>query len=312
MSSGTAARHLVAMPFQAMGSPCEIRLYGATPRRAQAVADLAVADVMRLEQRYSRYRHDSFLSQINRIAAQGGTIEVDDETAALLDYARTCHEQSDGLFDITSGLLRQAWDFKSGRVPSQEAIADLLARIGFRFVEWQTPRLRFTRPGMEMDFGGIVKEYAVDRVASLCLEHGIRNGMINLGGDIRLIGPHPDGHPWAVGIQHPRRQGQAMESIKLGTGAIASSGDYERCITINGVRYGHIFNPRTGWPVRHLAAVSVVADHCVVAGSASTIAMLKEENGPRWLARLGLPHLWVGVDGSVGGSLARSRHLDDV
>jgi thiamine biosynthesis lipoprotein len=95
-----------------------------------------------------------------------------------------------------------------------------------------------------------------------------------------------------------------MSAIALRGGALATSGDYERCVEIGGVRYGHILNPKTGWPVRHLASVSVVADLCVVAGSASTIAMLKERDGPRWLAELGVRHLWVGVDGRVGGSLA--------
>ena len=95
--------------------------------------------------------------------------------------------------------------------------------------------------------------------------------------------------------------------IAVRRGAVASSGDYERCITLDGVRYGHILNPKTGWPVRRLAAVSVVGDLCVVAGSASTIAMLKEDKGPAWLKMMGLPHLWVSVAGDIGGSLAPPR-----
>jgi len=89
---------------------------------------------------------------------------------------------------------------------------------------------------------------------------------------------------------------------------VASSGDYERCIEVAGVRYGHVLNPKTGWPVRKLAGVTVVGDFCVVAGSASTIAMLKEERGPAWLESLGLPHLWVDVDGKVGGTLTKTRN----
>lgn len=97
-----------------------------------------------------------------------------------------------------------------------------------------------------------------------------------------------------------------IRTLALRDGAVASSGDYERCIVVDGVRYGHVLNPKTGWPVRHLAAVSVVGDLCVVAGSASTIAMLKEKDGPAWLDAMGLPHLWVDVDGNVGGPLAVS------
>ncbi len=287
-----------------MGSPCELQIYAADAAHGRAIAEYAIADVARLERRYSRYLPDSFLSEINRVAARGGRIEVDSETASLLRYAATCHEQSGGLFDISSGLLRKAWDFKSGRVPSRDAVEALLERIGWHLIDWKPPMLGFAKAGMELDFGGIVKEYAADRVASACRRAGASRGMINLGGDIRVIGPHPDERPWSIGIQHPREKQSALTAIALREGAVASSGDYERCLTLNGVRYGHILNPRTGWPVRHLAAVSVVGDLCVVAGSASTIAMLKEEDGPAWLRELGLPHLWVDVAGNVGGPLA--------
>lgn len=141
---------------------------------------------------------------------------------------------------------------------------------------------------MELDFGGIVKEYAADRASILCLNAGILHGIINLGGDIKIIGAHPDGKPWRVGIQHPRDKTKIWKVVKLKRGALASSGDYERCMVIDGVRYGHILNPKTGYPVRHLAVVSVVADLCVVAGSAATIAILKEKEGEKWLKSLGL------------------------
>jgi thiamine biosynthesis lipoprotein len=141
---------------------------------------------------------------------------------------------------------------------------------------------------MEIDFGGIVKEYAADRAATLCLNAGISHGIVNLGGDIKIIGAHPDGKSWRVGIQHPRDKTKVWKALKLKTGALASSGDYERCMVIDGVRYGHILNPKTGYPVRHLTAVSVIADLCVVAGSAATIAMLKEKDGEKWLKSLGL------------------------
>jgi thiamine biosynthesis lipoprotein len=286
-----------------MGSPCEIQLYALTEDGGRAIANLAIADAERLEARYSCYRESSLLSGINRAAAEGGSVEVDEETAGLLDYARTCYEQSDGLFDITSGILRRAWNFRSGVLPSQQHIDELLGRIGWHRLRWERPLLSFPQPGMEIDFGGIVKEYAADRLATLCRNHGVSHGFVNLGGDIRIIGPQPDGSPWNVGIQHPRKKDTAIHNLGLHYGAIASSGDYERCITFDGVRYGHILNPKTGWPVRHLAAVTVVSDFCVVAGSASTIAMLKETEGPRWLASLGLPHLWVDVEGRAGGPL---------
>lgn len=289
--------------FNAMGTPCDIQLFAKTAVRAKQVAELAIADVRRLETRYSRYRSDSFLSEINRVAATGGSIAVDPETVGLLNYAATCHQQSDGLFDITSGILRQVWRFDRDSLPDDGQIRALLAKIGWHRLRWNPPVLEFPTPGMEIDFGGIVKEYAVDRAAALCGSEGIRHGVVNLGGDIKIIGPRADGSPWRIGIRHPRRKDAVLETLSLHDGALASSGDYERCLIVDGVRYGHVLNPKTGWPVKHLASVSVVGEFCVVAGSASTIAMLKEDQGPAWLESLGLPYCWVDVQGKTGGSL---------
>lgn len=297
--------------FKAMGTTCDIQLFARTHARARKVADAATADVNRLENLYSRYRRDSLLSAINQVAATGGSITVDDETAGLLNYAAICFDQSGGLFDITSGILRRAWRFDSGSLPDQAHIQELLEKVGWHKLHWAPPVLEFLIPGMEIDFGGIVKEYAADRAASLCWEAGVRQGLINLGGDIKLIGPRADGSPWLIGIRHPGHKKAVLQMLSLHNGALASSGDYERCINVDGVRYGHILNPKTGWPVRYLVAVSVLGDFCVVAGSAATIAMLKEENGPAWLEGLGLPHIWVDVHGKTGGSLAALMVSDE-
>ncbi|WP_045225584.1 FAD:protein FMN transferase [Methyloterricola oryzae] len=287
-----------------MGSPCEVQLFARDARQAEQAAGAAIADVQRLEARYSRYKDDSFLSEINRAAAVGGSIEVDAETAGLLNYALACYEQSGGLFDITSGLLRQVWRFDQGKLPEAGQVEALLERIGWDKVTWKPPRLDFRVPGMELDLGGVVKEYAVDRAAALCREVGVHSGIVNLGGDIKIVGPRADGTPWRIGIRHPRQHSGVLDTIELHEGAVASSGDYERCIVLGDERYGHVLNPKTGWPVRHMAAVTVVGEFCVVAGSASTIAMLKERDGPAWLQSLGLAHLWMDVRGAVGGSLA--------
>ncbi|MES2606722.1 MAG: FAD:protein FMN transferase [Pseudomonadota bacterium] len=289
--------------FKAMGTLCEVRLFAAAALQAKAATDAVIADVERLEARYSRYRSTSELSRINAIAAIGGRVEVDDETAHLLDYAATCHRESGGLFDLSSGILRKAWDFKSGKLPAPAEVNALLTLTGWHRLQWQRPVLEFPLPGQELDLGGVVKEYAADRAATLCQQHGIAHGLINLGGDIRIVGPQPDGSAWRIGISKPENPDAALCTLALQGGALASSGDYQRCITVAGVRYGHILNPFTGWPVRKLAAVSVVADFCVIAGSAATIAMLKDEEGVEWLRQLGLPHLWVDVDGNSGGTL---------
>jgi thiamine biosynthesis lipoprotein len=291
--------------FKAMGSPCELQIVADDARVAQRGFGVARAEVERLEQRYSRYRVDSLLSQINRVAAAGGRIELDAETGALLDYAAACYVESGGLFDVTSGILRRAWNFARSELPEPGRVQALLERVGWDKLDWNPPSLGFPLAGMELDLGGIVKEYAADRVAALCREAGVWSGLVNLGGDIRIVGPRPDGQPWRVGIRDPRRHDRLVRTLELESGALATSGDYERCIVIDGVRFGHLLNPRTGWPVRRLASVSVVAPHCVVAGSAATIALLKEESGPAWLEQLGLPCHWIDVDGNTGGALSQ-------
>jgi thiamine biosynthesis lipoprotein len=291
-----------------MGSPCQIRLYARDQPTASAAAARLMAETERLEAKYSRYRADSLLTRINSLAGADAALAVDDETAALLDYAATCHSQSGGLFDVTSGVLRACWDFRNfaraPQLPAPEKLAQVLALVGWDKVDWQKPRLALPLSGMEIDFGGIVKEYAADCMATLAATLGIEHGLIELGGDIRIIGPHPDGAAWTLGISNPLAPEQPLATLQLHHGALATSGDYQRCIEIDGKRYHHILHPRTGWPVAGLMAVSVIAANCLIAGSAATIAMLKEDAGTSWLDDLGLP--WLGVDrqNCIVGSLA--------
>jgi thiamine biosynthesis lipoprotein len=243
---------LSSFPFSAMACACTVHLYGDDPTEVEAIAEAAMNEVARIERRYSRYRSDNVLAEINDVAQRAGSIEVDDETAKLLDYAFACYKRSGGLFDITSGLLRRIWDFKSGRLPDRSAINDLLSRIGLAKVSWERPRLAFSVTGMELDFGGIGKEYAADQAAAVCTALGIRSGLVDLGGDIAVIGPHPNLAPWTIGIRHPRDHESSIISVPANYGALASSGDYERYMMVDGQRYCHILNPITGWHCRDL------------------------------------------------------------
>jgi thiamine biosynthesis lipoprotein len=291
--------------FKAMGSPCELHLHADSQARFEEVAQAALAEIARLERKYSRYREDSLASRINARAGDPEGIELDDETASLLDYAALAWTQSGGLFDITSGVLRKAWDFRSGRLPARAEIEALRPLVGWQKLRWQRPRLVLPLPGMQLDFGGYVKEYAADRVAELCRELGLRHGLVDLGGDLAAVGPHPDGSPWRVGVRHPRAPAGAVASLALSRGGVATSGDYERCLVVDGRRYAHVLDPKTGWPVSGLASVTVAASHCLIAGTASTIAMLKgARGGSAWLDRLGLPSLRIDDGGNLSGSLA--------
>src|SRR6266581_6064976 len=140
-------------PFHAMGSRCEIRLYAGSEDEAAAIARSATVDVERLDAKYSSYRDDSVTAAINRVGTEGGAIEVDAETASLLDYADTCFEQSEGLFDLTSGVLREAWDAHCKALPDATALERLLERVGWDKLLWSRPRLEFGMRGMALDFG---------------------------------------------------------------------------------------------------------------------------------------------------------------
>jgi thiamine biosynthesis lipoprotein len=292
-----------AVTFRGLGGPCSFHLFAADAGQLDRAASAGRAEVQRIEEKYSRYRADSTLSQINAKAGDPDGVIVDAETAALIDYAAAAHEQSKGVFDITSGVLRRAWDFRAARIPTAQEIDALLPLVGWHQVVWKRPRLVLPRSGMEIDFGGFGKEYAVDRVGGILKVLGIEHGMIELGGDLAILGPHPDGSPWRVGIRHPRLPGAVAGTIDVDRGAVATSGDYERYFERDGRRYSHILDPRTGWPVEGPPSVTVMAPQCLVAGTATTIAMLKGADAPAWLDSVGLPWMTLEAGGGATGTI---------
>lgn len=284
-------------PFRAMAAGNEIQVHGDEAVAARAAA-AAVAEVLRIEAKYSRYRAGSVVSRIN--AGAGSAVEIDAETRGLLAYADACFVQSGGLFDATSGVLRRAWRFDRPRVPDDAELAPLLRLVGWGRVDLGDRSVRLPEGGMELDFGGFGKEYAVDRAGAVLRESGAESALVNLAGDLMILAPQPDGSPWRVGIRHPRREGEVIATLPVSSGALATSGDYERFIEVDGVRHCHVLDPRTGRSARGFQSVTVHAESCLVAGSASTIAMLKgRDGGLAWLRDLGLPHFCILDDGSI-------------
>ena len=235
-----------------MASPCEVMLpYTDTNKETiQKAALAAEEEVRRIETKYSRFRNDSILSQINN--SNGNAIAIDSETHYLLNYAAVAFEQSDGLFDITAGVLSKLWDFRSGIIPCPQDLASSLPRVGFQHIQFNPNCIRLPA-GMSLDFGGIGKEYAVDCAAAICRNHGIHNGIIDLGGDLNIIGPQPDGRPWKIGVRNPRAPDNAIANLDIAQGGLSTSGDYERYFELDGQRYCHVINPLTGWPERLVA-----------------------------------------------------------
>ena len=296
--------------FRAMGSPCALFFRGNNKKFNSALAIKLESEIKRLENRYSRFLPDSITTQINRLAGTGNVMKVDKETASLLDYAQTCYKQSEGLFDITSGSLRTLWNYQDlsdkQSLPDESDIQLALEKIGWGKVEFHHGSICLPVAGMEIDFGGIVKEYAADCVATLAEREGCVSGMVELGGDIRIFGVGIETEkmpPWQIGIRDPFNTGHPHALIDLHYGALATSGDYERYTLIRGKKYSHILNPITGWPVEGYSSVSVIADQCVLAGTAASLAVLKGENGEQWLRELGLPFLCIDPQGKATGTI---------
>lgn len=289
---------LYRVDFKAMASACEVVINTSNPDEAYRCAELAINEVRRIEKKYTRYQVSSIVSRINAAAGKDW-VSCDDETESLFNYADTLFNISDGLFDITSGILRQAWNFNTPTIPSQEKLSVLLNLIGWQQIERKDQQIKLPKVGMEIDFGGFGKEYAVDRAATILANNGIKHGYVNLGGDLRVIGAKQTGEPWVMGILNPREKGEVIASIPVTVGALATSGDYEKFFDLDGKRYCHIISPRTGQPVRYWQSVSVLAPLSINAGTYTTIAMLKEADGLAWLEDSGMAYFAIDHAGQV-------------
>ena len=274
--------------FRAMACPCEVLVSERDRGLAERIAARVAGEAARIEAKFSRYRPGNVIDAIN--TSHGRAVVVDDETGRLLDYAAQLFELSDRKFDVTSGVLRRAWRFDgSDRVPSRAAVEALLPLVGWQRVRWHGREITL-EPGMEIDFGGIGKEYAVDRAAALVRPLSERC-LLNFGGDLLALGPQAGGRPWRVGVESLSRGGAAAKEIELTVGALATSGDTHRFLHKNGKRYGHVLDPTTGWPVEGAPrSITVAAPVCTQAGMLATLALLRGHEAESFLTTQGAQH----------------------
>ncbi len=275
-----------------MASPCQVLIDTEDKQHARQLGEIAYNEALRIEKEFSRYRKDNLIYKINH--SNGQPVRVNQELAGLLDYAASCYQISDGLFDITSGLLRKVWHFDcSDHIPSQSEITPLLEKIGWSKVCWQSPYLSLPA-GMEIDLGGIGKEYAVDRSSQLISNETDCSFLVNYGGDLFANKPRSNNQGWLVGVEDPEH---AVESThlsaasaknkklyELSRGGMATSGDSKRYLLKDDIRYSHILNPKTGWPVTQAPhSITVISHTCTEAGILSTLAMLQEKDAHTFL-----------------------------
>ncbi len=270
-----------------MASPCEILARCSSQELASDALSIARSEAERVERKFSRFREDNIIHRIH--SAAGQPVELDEETSDLLDFAQNCWEASDGAFDITSGVLRRVWRFTpESTLPAQSEIDSILPLIGWDLLSWERPFLTLP-PEMEIDLGGIGKEYAVDRVVAE-LNESPGDYLVNFGGDIRTTSSE-QGESWVVGIDSPTES--EPTAIKLERGALATSGDTHRFVLHKDVRYGHVLDPRTGWPPPGAPRTTTVhAETCLEAGLLATLSILHGRGAAEFLRDQDVNH-WV-------------------
>jgi thiamine biosynthesis lipoprotein len=260
------------LSFQAMNTICRVHFRRTKPNLARDFQNEVLQWVAWFEARYSRFIPDSLIGRINAAAGQQW-VEVDPETDALFNLCQEMIFFTRGVFDPTALPLIRLWNWKANPpvVPNAQQIQAAQELVGWRKIQRRPGGIFLPREGMSLDLGGIGKEYAVDRVLTLALQRGIESVLVDFGADVRVHGEPPEKGAWHIGLEDPKNPGHVWIGVAVTNHAVATSGDYLRHFMHQGRRYGHILDPRIGYPVNNgILSVSVIAPHCTVAGILST------------------------------------------
>lgn len=298
-----------------MGTPFRISVSGASAEQVDAAAHAAFSEIARIELLMSEWRPDSELSAVNDSAGDH-PVKVSAETFAVVHEAVKLAEMSGGAFDPTWAALRGLWDFqtKPPKLPTAEAIAGRLKRVGWQKVKLdaKASTVFLAEPGMALGLGGIAKGYAIDRAADIMKRHGLERFIVDGGGDLYVSGVKLSGQPWTLGVQSPRTPGKLIATLPLTDAAMVTSGDYERFFVLDGVRYHHIIDLRTGHPAQLSQSVTVRASKAMMADALSTaIFVLGPEAGIALAKKLpGVEAAVVGANGAISTTPALAEAFD--
>jgi FAD:protein FMN transferase len=288
---------LVVRPAQAewlqgeqaiMGTRCVVELWSEDRARGQAAIDAVFTEFRRIDALMSTYKPESELSRVNENAATTPvpvSRELYDLLATSIEYSKLTR----GAFDITYASVGYLYDYRAHRHPDAATIASALPGIDYRHIQLDPERLsvRFRRPEVRVDLGGIAKGYAVDRGIAVLQALGIDRAMVNAGGDTRIIGDRL-GRPWIVGIRHPDDEHKVVLRIPLTDTAMSTSGDYERYFEEDGVRYHHILDPKTGRSASKLRSVTIIAATATRSDALTkSVFVMGAEDGIRFIDTLG-------------------------
>lgn len=241
-----------------MGTRITIELWSQDPAQGKAAIEAVLQEMRRIDRDMSTYKPDSELSMVNAQAASR-PVQVSTELFDLLSTSLEYSRLTQGAFDITYASVGYLYDFRERIHPDEEQIAEALPGIDYRhlLLDRKARTVKFARPGVRIDLGGIGKGHAVDRGIAVLQAHGIEHALVSAGGDSRILGDR-FGNPWVVGIRHPDRKDEVIARIPLEDAAISTSGDYERFFDESGVRYHHIIDPGTGHPANKVRSATII------------------------------------------------------
>jgi thiamine biosynthesis lipoprotein len=296
--------------FRIMGGPARVTI-NSDHHNAGAIKiaiDEVMSRLLTLEARYSRFKPGSLISQINARAGTGVFTPIDLETQSLIDLSDQLWRETKGLFDPTVGVLNQLWDFRTGRANTHVQLIHLLEKVGWDRVEIDERGIRLPEAGMEIDFGGLVKEFAADAAAAILRDAECQSALIELAGDIVAIGTEPHDRAWQIGITDPQAPARSIASVQLTNAAVCSSGNYARRFLHNGKLVSHLLHPRTGQPIDGPCSVTVIGESALVAGAIATVGCLHSEVlAESWLRQSALPWLVIDKHNQCSGPLGCSR-----
>lgn len=298
--------------FRAMGTVCRYTIETASPATADAFRVKALQWVDHFEATCSRFLANSLISQINQ-AAGHHAVEVPDEVHGLLMLCDRMYWQTGGVFDPTSLPLTHLWKSaaQKGVPPSTNEVQHVLEYVGWNKVQRSGHLVFLPLKGMELDLGGIGKEYAVDRILEMGREFGFPSMLVDFGQDVRAYGQAPQGGPWRVGLEHPDHPGTCWSGVALNDRAVATSGDYFRYFEINGKRYPHVIDPRSGHPIdNQCRSVSTIAATCTEAGvMAKSIMILGSDDGQQLVRRFPLMDTSIWTTKGIFQTSGFPRHV---
>lgn len=304
--TGPDAKGSWSLSFFAFNTEILVQTYpGALPESAlRAGFAKAVERCRTFEYLLSRHLLHSDVSRIN--AAAGKTVRIASETYEVLKASLHYCEASGGMFDITMGTACRLWDFANGTIPAPDELAHALAHVDWRALSlgeddggfWA----RLSDEYASLDVGGTAKGFIADDLHRLLSGEGFSNAIVNLGGNVVTFGSKPDGSPWTIGIRNPADPATLIGAVPVRSGSVVTSGLYERCFTKDGVRYHHILDPKTGFPVKtDIAGASIVSERSIDGdGYSTTVFALGSERALAFVEQTpGIEALLVLDDGSI-------------